>query len=497
MIKLRIAIVSLLFTAISWGQKNVFLSNEYWKKNPTVQDVKEKIKGGNSVLEMNSRSFDATALAILEGAPVEVVDYLVSLKEVPVDRRTHDGRTYLIWAAYKGNYPMVKMLIEKGADVNLEGSHGYNAINFAAFAGVANKELYEVLIKNGADIKMTNHDGANAMQLIMSRLKDVSLISYFESKGLSVKDEDNNGIGAFCYAARGGNIPVMEYLLEKDVNPKKTNEYGVNAAIFAAKGTRRGVPSLKTFKFLASKDVSLNVTDKEGNTPLLLVSGRTDDISLISYFLEQGIDVNQVNKEGNTAFINAASRSDKDILDLLLVKVKDVNHANNEGVNALARAVKYNSSSIVSYLLEKGASLNLNDKEGNSLLYYWVASVNNRSITKTINDEKLAILGEYGFDVTKSQPNGNNLFHLAVETENFALLEKAAELKIDINAKNNDGYTPLLKAALIAKDTKILHFLVDNGAAISIATDFDETAYDLASENELLTKQKAQINFLK
>ena len=50
-------------------------------------------------------------------------------------------------------------------------------------------------------------------------------------------------------------------------------------------------------------------------------------------------------------------------------------------------------------------------------------------------------------------------------------------------------------AVLGAKDVKIIKYLMQMGADKNIKTDFDESIFDLASENELL--KKYNINFLK
>ena len=107
------------------------------------------------------------------------------------------------------------------------------------------------------------------------------------------------------------------------------------------------------------------------------------------------------------------------------------------------------------------------------------------------------MLKNSGFDITIPQKDGNTLYHLAVAKNELNLFKKISALDMDINVKNQEGMTALHKAALTAKDDSILKYLVASGAKKDILTEFDETAYDLAKENESLTKANISVDFLK
>lgn len=96
-----------------------------------------------------------------------------------------------------------------------------------------------------------------------------------------------------------------------------------------------------------------------------------------------------------------------------------------------------------------------------------------------------------------SQKDGNTLYHLAVGKNDLNLVKKLEGLSININAKNAEGLTALHKAALVAKDDTLLKYIVSLNADKSIKTDFDETVYDIAKENEVLVKNQVNIDFLK
>ena len=89
------------------------------------------------------------------------------------------------------------------------------------------------------------------------------------------------------------------------------------------------------------------------------------------------------------------------------------------------------------------------------------------------------------------------MYSVAVSKNDINLFNLLDGLKIDVNAANSEGTTALHKAALMAKDDVILKHLVSLGANKKAKTEFDETAYDLASENESLKENKISIDFLK
>ncbi|MFK8268532.1 ankyrin repeat domain-containing protein [Capnocytophaga cynodegmi] len=469
------------------------MSNDYWKTKPTVEQVKQKITEGNNPTELNERAYDAVSLAINNGAPYETILFLLSLEGNEVDKLTHDKRTYLFWAAFQNNLPLINYLLQKGADVNVKDSHMYTPLLFAAVRGNINTELYDILINKGANINEKNENGANALLLAIPHMKDLKEAQYFIKKGLSLKSIDNNGDDALFYASRNGNQKIINQLIKKGFNPKTLNNKGQNLMFAAVEGSRMKTNDLEFFKYIESLGVSPNQKDKEGLTPLFTLSSRHKDITVLNYFLDKGNSINQLDKEGNTPLINASSRNSLEVVSLLENKSSNINTTNNQGHSALTSAVARNTSDVVSYLIKKGADINVKDVKGNTLVYYLLESYTPKDIKKF--DEKWNILAEKGLNFAQNQEKGNNIYHLAVDKADLNLLQKVVSVNVDINAKNQDGLTPLHKAAMTAKNLDIIKFLLEKGANKTITTDFEETAYDLAKENEAL-KDK-DINFLK
>ncbi len=501
--------IALVGVALSvQAQKNTLLEQSFWQGKPTIDQVKAEVEKGNSPSQFNPSSFDPVVLAINTQAPNETIKYLLAQPGNGVDKITHDSRNYLHWAAMRDNVEIVDYLLSKGAKTSTEDSHGATPLNFAAGAGVTDPQLYDKLVKAGANLKKdVNHDGANALLLGIANDKDLKLTEYFVSKGVDLKSTDAAGNNAFGYAARGGNLDVLKALQQRGVPADP------NAMIMAAQGSRRGPASMEVFQYLESVGVKPSAVNKTGENALHALVRRPGQTALIEYFLSKGADVNQADEDGNTPFMNAAaSNRDLATLERLMPKVKNVNQGNAKGTTALALAVRGNSPEVVAFLLDKGATIGVTDKAGDNVAAYLIQGYRPMGPGQVSPGQagpgqagsrgddfgaKLALLQQKGLDVKAPQQNGNTLYHLAVSKNDMSLLKKLEPLQIDVNARNKEGLTALHKAAMIAKDDAMMKYLLSIGAKKDISTNFKETAYDLASENESLSKGNVSLTFLK
>ena len=431
----------------------------------------------------------------MENVNDSAIQFLLTLDGNAIEKRTHDSRTYIFWAAYKGNVNIMQHLFEKGAVINITDSHGNTPVTFAASTGQKNTIVYDLFEKNGAILPQEkNEEGVNALFLLAPNLESEKELAYFLKKGFSLNDKDSMGNNIFNYAAKAGNINFLSMLIKKGVNPKVVNKAGGNAILFASKGMRNTPNTLETYQFLEYLGVAANVIGDNGRNPLHSIAYGSDNLEIFTYFIEKGVDVNLQDKGGDSPFMNAANSNNLKVVKFLSTYAKDLNIKDENGRSALAMAVNRNAPEVVDFLLKKGADVQTKDADGNTLAFYLLNTF--KSEDTSVFESKLQLLQDNDLVMTEHQNQGNTLLHIAVQKNKLALLKKLSTFKIDINSKNDEGYTALHIAAMKSADDSIMKYLLAQGADKRIKTEFDETALDLASENELLQKQHIKLNFL-
>ena len=475
-------------------KENIFHNRDFWKNNPSVQTVKSKISLGNSPTQKDPFGFDAVSYGIIDNVSIKTIKFLLTIDGNHVTKPTHGNIPYLLWAAYKGNLPLINHLLDLGSDIHFETSKGTNVLLMCGFGGQKDTSLYEFLFSKGVDVNHANSDGMNILlTLAQSRLEDESIFKYLINTGLdwNYKDENNNGL--FHYAAKAGNIKNMNLALNKGVDFKFVNKKGENAMFFATYGRRRSELMLNTFTFLDSLGLEVNIVNLNGQTPLHQVVKRGDS-KVIDFFLKHGVDINKIDNNGNTAFMNSILGKHENIKKLFPL-IEDINISNNEGHSAITNAVIYSKKEAFDFLISKGANLNVKDINNENLISL---AFQNYSKRRKDNFEYIIDkLNAAGVIDNSQSLNGNTILHYAVKKNNIFLTKKALEMKINPNIKNKLGLTSLHLAAMKASDYEIINLLLNAGADKSILTNLGETSYDLANENEILISNNIDISSLR
>jgi ankyrin repeat protein len=143
-------------------------------------------------------------------------------------------------AAMRGEWTVVRALLEKGADVNAAQGDGMTALHWAARAGEA--QATAMLLHAGANIRATTRLGGYTPLLLASQMGHAVAIQLLLQAGADAKSATSNGATALMLASASGAVDAVKALLTAgaDVNAKEPSRQET-ALMFATAGNRLDV----------------------------------------------------------------------------------------------------------------------------------------------------------------------------------------------------------------------------------------------------------------
>jgi len=172
-------------------------------------NIREKTMGSTPLIVACSLegTEDIAKLLISKGADINII-------------ASYDGRTALMWAAANSK-KTVELLLAKGAEVNVKGVEGMTAFIqsiFGILSGSVTTEVCDLLLEKGADVnaQLTGADATGWTALMFaSTNENLELVKYLISKGADVNLKAKDGATALSLAKKDKNETIIKILKAK------------------------------------------------------------------------------------------------------------------------------------------------------------------------------------------------------------------------------------------------------------------------------------------
>ena len=316
----------------------------------SYEDVPDSIKPDLIDLALNYRSTTKKALSMLENSSVtfsenaELLDltlqdaalrgqFDVVAKTIPFlinsinSRNGEQERTALHCASMNGHYDVVCLLLDNGADVNVQDKEGSTPAHLCIDANVDQKVL-QSLIEHGAKLSIVNGDQMSLLHV----------------------------------AAQSSRPDVLRFLLNKDsthqcrVMRAKT---GMTLPMCALASNNRSLEMIQLAGDATPISECLAGND-DGQTGLHLAT-KLNDSGCMKYFLDKG-NLNEQTNDGSTALHLAFLEGDAETAKLLLDRGAEICTASNDGFTPLHLAASSYLSDLDAVLSAQGVEAIINRK---------------------------------------------------------------------------------------------------------------------------------------
>jgi ankyrin repeat protein/L-ascorbate metabolism protein UlaG (beta-lactamase superfamily) len=229
-----------------------------------------------------------------------------------VNARNSGNQTPILYSAYAGFRRLVELLLEKGASFQYQDSNGRSPLHYAAREGRA--AVVEMLINKGADPSLKDNQGLTPLDYALQRSQKAVLETMMKLIPYDAKGPEGSGL--LHAAASLGNEDMVRSLLEKGADPNRPSPSGEPILLSYLRGgmAARAVDSI-------AKGADVNAKDAAGRPALHLA-------------VEKGLD---------------------EAVKALLDKGADPNAADGDGLTGLEIAEDWGSGALVSLLTARGA----------------------------------------------------------------------------------------------------------------------------------------------
>jgi ankyrin repeat protein len=297
--------------------------------------IMEKIFDGKKNNFLKELLSDAD-IKLTDEALVKIFKYATDSKELELALLVHEKissaldstaiikknkDTLLHIACEKGDLESVKLLIEKGADVNSE-INGLTPFNIAL--NIHKTKIVKALLDGGVEASSIDENGKSLL-INACEKGNVEIVKMLIAKGAEPNIDLGNGETLLSLVCEKGNVEIARTLINAglDVNYSHPNGHSL---LHKACINR----DIEIVKILIEKGADVNVQTASGLTPMDIALFINEDKEVVKALLDGGVDANRV--KGETTLLNfACKKGNVEIVKILIEKGANINEEREAG----------------------------------------------------------------------------------------------------------------------------------------------------------------------
>lgn len=327
------------------------------------------------VVAARAGDVEITRLLIHRGADVNV-----STKRQQKNRYAFD--TPLMVAAREGHLAVVEVLLQYNADVNSRNYH-FDPTALLRAAERGHNEIVMRLARDGADVnaRTSGINSRTAMHFAIDR-NNLELARLLLRSGFALDRTDGTWpSGPLTLAISTKRYEIAALLLEHGANPNELDRWG-NPALAVAIGNR-GAEDLIVARLLVSKGANVLAQDRSGKS-ILVVAVENGNAELITAIVARARSAGAKAGDFAQPLFSAVRARKLDLVHELQRAGADLKSTLPDGMTLLHAGAEAGDVEIVAYLLKQGIDVNVTDRLASTPLHRAVSARNAEDITRLL-----------------------------------------------------------------------------------------------------------------